>query len=228
MEILIATVAFSIVLAAINGVFYGALRLRNKTAASLDAAVPLQHTLAIIERDLGGIVSPGGPLGGALQTSASSSSGSMSSRTTGSLPGQSSPDFYTSTGVIDETSPWAEVQKVSYYLVTSTNGQAGRDLFRSVTRNLLPSLTEQPVRQPLLSGVQTIGFSYYDGSQWRETWDSTTETTILPRAIKIQITLAAEEKGRLQPPPVELVVPLMVEARTNQTAQATQTGGGGQ
>ena len=88
MEILIATVAFAIVLAAINGVFYGALRLRNKSAAALDAAVPLQHTLAIIQRDLAGIVPPGGPLSGALQTSASASS-SMSSRTTGALPGQS-------------------------------------------------------------------------------------------------------------------------------------------
>jgi hypothetical protein len=37
--------------------------------------------------------------------------------------------------------------------------------------------------------------------------------------------MAVEEKGRRQPPPIEIVVPLLVDAGTNSTAQAT---GGGQ
>jgi hypothetical protein len=229
MELLIAVVAFALVLAAINGVFYSAVRLRNKTMESFDEAVPLQHTLTILKRDLANLVAPGGTLSGTLQTTPtaglnSQSAGAMSSLATASLPGLSSPDFYTSTGVIDETSPWAEVQKVSYSLASSTNGAFGKDLIRSVTRNLLPSLQEQPVLQPLMSGVESMGFLYYDGSQWRDTWDSAAEQTPLPKAIKVQIALAVEEKGRSQPPPIELVVPLLVEGNTNQTAQAT--GGG--
>jgi hypothetical protein len=33
------------------------------------------------------------------------------------LPGRASPDFYTSAGFIDETSPWAEVERVCYLLL---------------------------------------------------------------------------------------------------------------
>src|SRR5258706_2956762 len=68
LEVLIATVAFAIVLAAINAVFYGALRLRNQTVGTLDEAATLQHALAMIYRDLANVVVPGGTLSGTLQT----------------------------------------------------------------------------------------------------------------------------------------------------------------
>jgi len=237
MEVLIATVAFAIVLAAINGVFYGAMRLRAKTVQSIDESVPMQHALAIIKRDLANIVIPGGTFFGALQTTPAAnltvqdSSGTTASKPTSqSVLGQSSPDFFTTSGIIDETSQWAEVQKVSYLLVNSTNGTAGRDLYRSVTRNLLPSLQDIPVQQPLMGGVQSIFFYYHDGSQWRQSWDSTTVDTTtglsnsLPKAIKIQLAMAVEEKGRFQPPPIELVVPITVSGPTNQVASPSNGG----
>lgn len=229
MEVLIAVVAFAIVLAAINGVFYGALRLRNKTVASFDEALPLQQTLAIIKRDLANIVLPGGTLSGSLQSTPTTGL-NMTGNNTASpaviVPGQACPSFFTATGISDETSPFAEVQKVAYLLIDSTNGTAGKDLFRSVTRNLLPSLQEQPVQKPLLSGVQAVSFFFYDGSQWRNTWDSTIAdtktglTNTLPQAIKVQLALASERTGRFAPAPIELVVPLVIQARTNETTQA--------
>jgi type II secretory pathway component PulJ len=230
-EILIAVTAFAIVLAAINTVFYAALRLRNKTALMLDEALPMQQAVAIMKRDFANIVVPGGTLSGAFQTTPTlglntqnGNSSTMSSPTTPSVPGQSSPPFYTTSGVIDETTPFAEVQKVSYLLVNSTNGVNGRDLFRSVTRNLLAAVEEQPVLQPLMSRVENIYFSYYDGSQWRDTWDSTApdtttgQTNMLPTAIKVQIQPAAEQRRHALPPPIELVVPIMVQGRTNVVA----------
>jgi general secretion pathway protein J len=217
LEVLLAVAVFAIVLVAIHTVFYGAVRLRNKSAASIEAALPLQHTLAIIKRDLANMVAPGGTLSGPLQTSP----------TTSSLTDQASPDFYTASAVIDETTPWAEVQKVAYLLVDPTNTVAGKDLVRSVTRNLLPTLEEQPAQQWLMSGVEGIAFYFHDGTQWREAWDSTTEEAQLPRAIKVQIHLAADTAAASQRLPIELVVVLDVRSGTNQLAQATQGGGGG-
>ena len=233
LELLIAVAAFSIVLAAINGVFYSALRLRNKADQSFAEAWPIQHTLTVMKRDLANIVLPGGTLSGSFQTTPTSSLTSSNGSAAGSMivPGQVSPNFFTTTGLIDDTSPFAEVQKVSYVLLDPTNRTAGRDLFRSATRNLLPSLQDQPVQQPLMSGVQNLAFLYYDGSQWRDSWDSTVAdtrtglTNTLPQAIKVQITLAAQQIGRSVAAPVELVVPITVQARTNETAQ---TSGGGQ
>ncbi|MCI0537454.1 MAG: prepilin-type N-terminal cleavage/methylation domain-containing protein, partial [Verrucomicrobiales bacterium] len=192
LELLIAVVAFAIVLAAINTVFYAALRLRNKSAESFERSRPIEQAMAIIKRDLANIVLPGGTLLGSLQTTS----------ITNTVAGQLSPDFYTSSGLIDQTSPWAEVQKVSYALVQSGKGATGLDLIRVVTRNLLPiAVADQPVQQWLMSGVQGMLFSYYDGNQWRQEWDTTTadptsgQTNSLPQAIKIQLQLASPETG---------------------------------
>jgi general secretion pathway protein J len=231
-EVLLAVAIFSIVLLSIHLVFHGAVRLRNKTTAEIEAALPLQRTLTLLRRDLSNLVLPGGILSGALQTTPTTGTqlgqaGSAPLATqAGDLPGQSSPDFYTSTAALDDLYPWAEIQRVSYSLADPTNQTAGRDLIRSVWRNLLPTLDEQPEEQWMMSGVQSILFYYYDGRQWRDTWDSTTETNRLPGAIKVAIQLASAEgiplTGRLAPAPIELVVPILVQASTNQTQQ---TGG---
>jgi hypothetical protein len=127
------------------------------------------------------------------------------------------------------------VQKVSYALVPSADkALAGMDLMRAVTHNLLPIATyEPPSLQWLLGGVQSVTFSYFDGTQWRAWWDSTTadpvsgQTNSLPLAIKVQIQLAAREAsaqaGRLAP--VELVAPVMVQT---QASTSSETSGGSQ
>src|SRR4051794_21731005 len=67
LELLLAVAIFGIVLAAINTVFFSAMRLRNKTVAAIQEALPLQQTLTLIKHDLQGLVVPG-TIAGALQT----------------------------------------------------------------------------------------------------------------------------------------------------------------
>ncbi len=242
-ELLLALTIFSIVLVAMTMVFYAALRLRNKTDEAFNQAAPLQRTLALMKRDLANLVVPGGILSGSLQsstlldmgslmqtTSSSSSSSSSSSALQGSaltmLPVagavESSPFFFTSTGTIGDALPWADIQQVSYVLMQPTNNTPGRTLVRCVTRNLLPVITADPPEQePLLNGVQNLAFLFYDGLQWQDVWDSTQMTNALPLAIKVQIQLLPEPGQRTAPWPVELVVPIDVQARTNQTTQAS-------
>ena len=246
-ELLLAISIFSIVLVAMSTVFYSALQLRNKTAAAIDEAVPLQRALAVMKHDLANLVAPGGILSGTLQSqlmgtgqssssSSTSSSSSQSQAAFGSamtmIPissaASSSPFFFTSTGTISDAVPWADIQQVCYILTQPTNHAAGMSLVRCSTRNLLPITSpDLPEREWLLDGVQDMLFLYYDGFQWQNVWDTTQTTNTLPLAIKVQIQLVPEpgSAGRLGRSPIELVVPIDVQARTNQTAQATQTGG---
>ncbi len=222
LELLIAVAIFAVVLLAMNGIFYNALRLRNASAQSIEKALPTQQALAIIKKDLQGIVPPGGPLAGSLQTGNSLG-----------LPQQVQPGggtaFYTCSATIDDTSPFSSVQRVSYYLKPSEYEAGRRDLVRGVTRNLLTTAVDIPVEQWLMTGVDQLQFAFYDGSTWRDTWDSSTsdtqsgQTNSLPKAIKVQIAMEVplgERRGQ----PIELVVPLNVEARTN----AVQNTGGTQ
>lgn len=217
-EVLLAVAIFAVVLAAINTVFYAGLRLRNSMNTSLDRSLPVEQALGIIKRDLAGIVPPG-TLAGALK-SGSASSLSLMGEQTGT-------EIYTSTASIDDTTPWAEVQKVTYYLRAPTNftTRAGQELFRAVTRNLLPSAEEQPVEQFLLSGVEEIHFLFYTGTEWKDSWDGRTEEIALPKAIKVQLWMAPEaDQERTERRAIELLAPIMVEGSTN----ATQNRGGQQ
>jgi hypothetical protein len=47
-------------------------------------------------------------------------------------------ELYTTTGALRADQPWSEIQKVTYELrLPADRSQPGRDLIRSVTRNLL-------------------------------------------------------------------------------------------
>lgn len=211
-EILLAVAIFAIVLAGMHLVFHGALRLRNKTTASLESAVPLQQTLSILQRDLANLVAPGTNLAGHLQTTPTN--------TVGRVLGQVSPQFFTAVGTLNDITPWSEVQRVTYRLTESTNNSEGLDLYRSVTRNLLALVEDDPEDQFLMGGIETVTFQFYDGTQWRYDWDSTTDPTILPGAIKVELLLTTALTNRLNAEPVVLVVPVAVQPDTNAVAQA--------
>lgn len=224
-EVMLAVVIFSIVLTAIHMLFYGALQLRSKTTEAIESALPLQQTIAIIQRDLSNLAMPGGAMVGELQTTQTSSSTNAVETLNpidDSLPGQSTPAFYTTSGIIDENSPFADLERVSYALLPSTNGLPGRDLIRRVTRNLLPVLAEEPQVQYLMNGVDTINVLFYDGLQWREYWDSTTETNKLPFGIKVQLQLTRDAADRSYHAPIEIVAPVILRVGTNAVAQSTE------
>lgn len=228
LELLLAVLVFAIVLGAIQVVFFSAFKLRARTTEAIERSLPLQQTLAVIKRDLANLVPPGGPLSGALQSTPSITTASGLS---GSMTRQSGPQFYTAVGIVDDNAPWGEIQRVSYYLETPTNDTPGLDLFRSVARNLLPVMQDETEDQFLMSGVETIAFQYFDGNAWRDTWDSTQAdsatglTNNVPRALKLQLQLSHENQSLGIPAPVELIVPVLVLARTNTLSEVT---GGGQ
>jgi hypothetical protein len=99
---------------------------------------------------------------------------------------------------------------------------AGKDLVRSVVRNLLTITTPEVDDQLMLSGVASIKCSCFDGSQWQDAWDTTSTTSVntnLPLAVRVDIQMAGSPN--LQP--IEIVVPIDSQPRTN-TVLTTATG----
>ncbi len=234
MEVLLAVVTSSVVLVAVNAIFFGAVRLRNKAEEAVEAARPLHRALAVLRRDLEGLVVPGGTLGGELQTTATTGLATGTNTVTlGSLLSVSvvpvGPEWRTATGVVEEGSPWGEVQRVAYFLAASTNREAeGYDLCRSVGRNLLAPVSDEPWTERLVGGVEALTFQFYDGAEWRETWDSTVDDPKVPLAVLATLTLVGKGSVGEWPEPIEVLVPLVVQARTNAVAAgAGEEGEGG-
>jgi len=216
-EVLLAVAIFAIVLVAINTVFYSALRLRQRTAAALGESLPVQQALAILRRDLRGALPPVGVLASSFRN------GLVGSGTVQS----SGLEFFTTTGTLTDTAPWSEVQKVTYQLTDSLDRSRsrGKDLVRSVTRNLLTTAPEELDEQRLAGNVESLEFWCFNGTDWRNAWDTTLGDTNLPVAVKVRLLLATDNPGDIRNrQPLEMLVPLTIQARTNQVASS----GGGQ
>lgn len=218
MELLLATAVGAVVLVVIQTTFFGALRLQRTTQARLDEDRVVDRTLAIVRRDLAGLLLPGGVLSGQLQTSSFSDLGT---RTQGD---RVTPEFLTSSGRIDGWTPFSEVQRVAYYLAPATGLGEGRDLLRVVTRNLLPVQEAEPEETALLPNVAGVELMYFDGTGWVDSWDSEATST-LPTALKFSLFLAPRERNGPAPAPFELVVPVTPVTTTAQT-QAQEEGAG--
>lgn len=218
LELLLTITIFSIVLVAVNAVFFGALRLRQKTADAAAKSLPLEFALSLLRRDLTGLVLPGGTFAGSLDSAA----------TVQGLNEQNvATEIFTTSGVLRDGLPWAEIQRVAYVLRQPTNrltNLRGMDLVRVVKRNLLPISEDQVEEQRLLLGVNRIDLSFFDGTGWRTSWNSTNEVTSLPRAIRVELTMEPEPEptgstrssAMLQrPTPIQVVVPVTMASVTN-------------
>jgi hypothetical protein len=181
---------------------------------SLEQSMPIEAALASIQHDLANIVCNNASnnimLIGCFQTI----------NQTNVLPNQVGPDFYTTDGEPDGLFPWGDVEKIDYLLAPSANrATRGKDLVRAITHNLLP-VTSPPLpdqKRVLLSGVENVIFTYYDGLSWEQNWDSTQQTN-LPAGIKMDIYMAAQANNRRAAPKVyELVIPVDVQMSTNIT-----------
>ena len=213
-ELILCVGIMAIVMIAINAVFFSAMRLRERTADAVDESLPVQQALAILRRDLQGAMAPSsdGILSGDFKVGGVTSVG----------VGQPVDiELYTTTGVLRENEPWGEVQKVSYRLRLPENRRTpGQELVRDVTRNLLATITPPAEDQWMMGGIESIQFSCYDGTTWNDTWDSTL-TTNLPSAVRVRILLANPSGGTGTPRPIEMLVPIDSQSRTNQNTGAS-------
>ena len=210
-EMILAIGVAAIVLVAVNAVLFTALHLRTATADLVDAASPVDQTVTFLRRDLQCVMTPTNGtskfLSGSFKVGNVNSSG-------GGEP--LAVEMFTATGALSSSSPWADVQRVTYGLKNSPAGGAARDLYRSVSRNLLATATPDVTDQLMMSGVASIKFSCYDGARWSETWDTSDATSLntnLPLAVRVEIQMAGNNAATTEP--IKLVVPIDSVSRTN-------------
>jgi general secretion pathway protein J len=216
-EMVLAVGVMAIVLVVINSAFFTALRLRERTANAVDVAQPVQQAVTFLRRDLLCVRPPGGILAGDFKV------GNVSEP---NMNQSAAIELYTATGALRDSEPWADVQKVTYELKEPAERMAngGKDLVRSVTRNLLSMVTPEVDDQWVMGGVQDITFECYDGTQWLSTWDTTLGNTNLPIAVRVRIQLASGTGAGADQQPIEMVVPIVSQSTTNLVQTAASTG----
>jgi type II secretion system protein J len=221
-EMILAVGVAALVMAVVGGVFFTALHLREVTQAAVDEASPVDQAMALMRRDLQCAVTPTN--GTSKILSGDFRVGTLTSQ------GISQPiaiEMYTATGALREGEPWGDIQKVTYELKDPAGrAEPGKDLYRTVTRNVMATTLPDMDDQWMLGGVQSIEFSCFDGSQWSDTWDTTGVTAVntnLPLAVRVRIQLAGNHPANTAP--IEMLVPIDSQSRTNAVLNTTPAGG---
>ena len=235
LEILLASVAAALLLAAVYGVFVQAIHLRDKAAGRVRDARVRERAEKILRDDLNNALVSGGVLACALTGGTSSNGGPAGA----GLPGYLK--FTATNGKSSSGDVASDVQQIEYYLTPATGASAGQNsggvLTRAVTRNLLDATTQTTAtEQHILPGVQALQVQFYDGTTWQDSWQytsaesaasdstatasSTTGTSsttggssitlgnsTLPQAVRVDVVLAPFPANGQPPPPIEVLVP---------------------
>ncbi len=192
-ELLLALAASVVIFAAIYGVFSKAIHLRDNANARISDSRLSARAGAVLRNDLRNARVSGGTLAATL-------TGSVESKHS-TFPGTLK---FTTTSARDSgLEPKAEVQEVEYYVASDPahpESKAGR-LVRTRDSNLLAPVREAAPEEPLLSGVTGLEVTFFNGQEWLQTWEVTTDSTTLPEAVRVIIRLDAART------PIEVLVP---------------------
>jgi prepilin-type N-terminal cleavage/methylation domain-containing protein len=84
-------------------------------------------------------------------------------------------------------------------------------LLKNVTRNLLSLEEEEPEETELLNDIYGMEITYYNGTDWTDSWDSSTVDNALPEAVLVHISFQPEDSDETNPQaPLELLVPIVI------------------
>ena len=203
LEILLASASFAVIGAALVSVFSAAAKLSESAETRIQKCLPRSAVAGRLREDLVAALPPAGLLIGGFVGETQEESGARLDRL----------EFFSAAGRIGEELPWAEVQKITYYLSEDDSGQL--TFVRTVARNLLAEVVEEPTEERLLSDVEALEITYWDEDAWADSWDSAAEDGRLPSAVRVRITFAGDAEA---PPSLECVVALVAEPRATAAA----------
>ena len=217
-EVLVASTISAVLVVALYGVFRGALSLRESTHERLDGTLSRAYASQTLRRDFAAMAPPSGILAGPL----------FGERDEENAQRSDSLEFYTASAVIEAGQPWGDIQKIEYRLSEdySSGSEEGRDFVRAVTRNLLASTIEEAPEEALLTGVESLEFSYYDGEVWEESWDSAARENQSPLAVRVRIAFVSIEGAARNARPLERVFEVVSVAQEIDEANSGAAPGG--
>ena len=204
LELLTAAAISAVLLGSLYMVLHGALKLRERTFDEVESGLPRLSMNLVIRRDLINMAAPVGLLAGPVIGDTEEAQGFRRDHL----------EFYTTSGITSEKAPWGDIQKVEYFLEEPEDGEPdkeGLNLVRAVTRNLLASTVEEPEETVLARGVESLEITYFDGTVWQDSWDSTGMDNAAPKAVKIRADFIPETEDEAEKPSLELLCEVVAQ-----------------
>ena len=208
LELLVATLAAAVLMAALLMALFGAWRLEARSSELESVTLPREMADQRLRREFQAAVPPAGLLAGPL-TSVTATSGDWR---------HDEATWVTAIGATNPDTAWGDFVTVHYYLSESEQNGVYR-LMRTEQRNLLALTEETPEETVILEGVVSFKLTWFDGENWLDSWDSTAQNNQLPQAVQVRLDFAGADQTR--PAPLELIVPFVMRSLGAPTAASS-------
>jgi type II secretion system protein J len=179
LEMLVAIALMAIIAGSLYASLNIAFRARRSALRVTESVRRAELALDLVRQDLQAAVRPYGVLAGIF---AGTDDRDTQGRDADALV------FYASVPDLEPTQGVGDVKKIELACETSDDGTS-QVLVRLTTANLLAPETPEPEREVLATGVYAFNLRYFDGSEWQDSWDSSTEDDTLPVAVEVTLQL---------------------------------------
>jgi prepilin-type N-terminal cleavage/methylation domain-containing protein len=169
-------------LAALAGSLYACLdvsfRARRTAVAVTESARTLGLTMTLLEQDFRGAVVPNGILAGLFAGISEVGSGGLRS---------DSMEFYSAAPPSLARPGRGDIRMIQLLCEPDDSGKLA--LKRKVTTNLLSQPQAEPYEEVLCRNLRSFALRYFDGTDWLDDWDSTTNENVLPVAVEVKLEI---------------------------------------
>lgn len=206
LEVVLASTASALVLIAIYGVFFRAVKMRDDATERAREARLRARAISIIRDDLRSGFISGGFIAGTLLAGAENSRSNF--------PGSLRLTTAAAPRSVEELV--GDVQEVEYYIVTDPDAVSRNAgvLVRAVDRDIMEPIRPEIVPERVLGNVASMEVSFFDGAAWLTTWEVTETDTTVPKAIRVRLVPGIPEGNQRVQAPIDIVVPWMTEPQT--------------
>jgi general secretion pathway protein J len=180
LELLVAMALMGLVAMALYSSMYIGTKAKESCYAAVKPYRTLNPALEFIRKDLACALKPGGIF--AAQFQGTDQIGTEGNNADSLL-------FYCTTYIPRENEIACDIVKTEYSL-EGCQGRDGLALVRKRTTNLLSPKTIEAEEEVICRDIRDLDVKYYDGYDWLDSWDSTTQNNALPLALEVTITSA--------------------------------------
>lgn len=186
LEMLVALALVGVIAGALYGSLYIAYKAHERAHAAITPIRRAELAATLIRRDIESVLPPTGILAAEfVGEDATDDSG----RPADALV------VHCCSHVPQEGEPASDIRKVELTCETLEEDiEETQAIIRRSTTSLLATETPDPIEDVLCRDVLAFNLRYFDGTEWLDAWDSTTQSNDLPLAVEVTI-----EVGRILP-----------------------------